>query len=314
MDGKLVNITFMYPASGISPHYAHLAWAKSVCTRVVETPMGIGFFDLDKIRGSDLLLLESLYCAPFARRYKKKNPDCKVISIIADTSFWSKRLGILRKMFYWRYLGMVDGFVSVSERIKRDIQNYVNRPAVVVRPFLVNKFRPRRHGFNKKILFIGNEVKEKGYGYLIKSMNYLPNFELFLAGDCYKKIHMKKANIHVEGRVPSLKPYFEKCSIYAHPADFDPCPSAVWEAMYAGLIPIVSEGVGQSELFKGSLKRLVLAKNDPKRIADKITEVYALDGKKGLIEKCRRLSNEYTKEKSIKRFKKSFSQLWGKLR
>lgn len=309
-----MKATFLYPASGISPHYAHLAWAKSVCTRVVETPMGIGFFDFNKIRGSDLLLLESLYCAPFAKRYKKKNPECKIISIIADTSFWSQRLGILRKMFYKRYLRSVDGFIAVSDKIKSDIQNYVDRPAVVARPFLVNKFRPRKRDFNKRILFIGNEAKEKGYDHLIKSMNYLPDFELFLVGDCYKKIRTRKANIHVEGRVPSLKPYFEKCSIYAHPADFDPCPSAIWEAMYAGLIPIISEGVGQSELFKGGLRRLVLTRNDPKRIADKITEIYTLSGKKRLIEKCRKLSNEYTKEKSVKRFKKSFSQLLRELR
>ena len=309
-----MKATFLYPASGISPHYAHLTWAKTVCSRVVETPMGIGFFDLDKIRGSDLLLLESLYCAPFVRQYKKKNPDCKIISIIADTSFWSERLGVLRKMFYKRYLSSVDGFVAVSDRIKKDIQGYVDRAVVVVRPFLVNKFRPRKRSMEKKILFIGNEAKEKGYGYLIKSMKYLPDFELFLVGTCCKKINTKEPNIHVEGEVPSLKRYFEKCSIYAHPADFDPCPSVVWEAMYAGLIPIISEGVGQSELFKGELRRLVLTGNDPREIADKITEIYNSDGKKRLIEKCRKLSNEYTKEKSTKRFKKSFSQLLGELR
>lgn len=95
-----MKVTFLYPASGISPHPAHLTWAKSIGARVVETPMGIGFFDRNKILGSDILLLESLYCAPFARRYKKKNPDCRVICIIADTSFWSERLGVLRRVFY----------------------------------------------------------------------------------------------------------------------------------------------------------------------------------------------------------------------
>jgi len=310
----VTRVTFLYPASGISPHYAHLSWAKSIGARVVETPMGVGFFDLNKLQGSDLLLLESLYCAPFARRYKKKNPNCKIICIIADTSFWGKRLGILRKMFYWRYLPFVNGFVAVSNRIKRDIQNYVDRPVVIVRPFLVNKFRLRKRGFNKKILFIGNEAKEKGYGNLIKSMDFLPDFELFLVGDCCKRVHTKKANIHVEGRAPSLKPYFEKCSIYAHPADFDPCPVVVWEAMYAGLIPIISDGVGQSELFEGDMRRLVLTGNDPKTIADKIAEIYSFPGKRGLVEKCVRLSKEYTKEKSVRRFKRSFHQLLSELR
>ena len=276
--------------------------------------MGIGFFNFNKILGSDLLLLESLYCAPFARRYKKKNPNCKIICIIADTSFWKERLGVLRKMFYKRYLSYVDGFIAVSEKIKKDIRDYIDRPVVVTRPFLVNKFKIKKRKLNKNVLFIGNEAEEKGFGYLIKSMEYLPDFELFLVGDCYKKIRTKKANIHVEGRVPSLKKYFEKCSIYAHPADFDPCPVVVWEAIYAGLIPIISNGIGQSELFKGELEKLIVTKNDPKIIAKKIAEIYNFKGNQRLIEKCKTLSKEYTKEKSVKQFKKSFSQLMKKLR
>jgi len=311
--GELINIAFLYPASGISPHPSHLAWAKSVGARVVETPMGVGRFDQSKLKGSDLLILESLYCAPFARRYKKENPECKVISIIADTSFWSERLSILRKIYYRRYLPIVDGFIAVSERIKRDIQNYVSKPVEVVRPFLVNKFRPRKRVFEREILFIGNEAKEKGYGNLVKSMDYLPDFELFLVGDCYRKVRARKPNIHVEGRVPKLDPYLEKCSIYAHPADFDPCPVSVWEAMYAGLLPIITKGVGQSELFSGDLERLVLEKNDPKSIADKIQEVYSIPDKRKLIKECMKLSENHTREKSIARFKKSFYQLLQEL-
>lgn len=299
----------MYPASGISPHYAHLTWAKTVCDRVVETPMGFGRFDYGKIKNSDLLLLESLYCAPFARKYKKKNPDCKVITIIADTSFWSERFGVLRKMFYWRYLGVVDGFISVSERIKRDIRDRVKKPVEVVRPFLVNKFDVKKREFKRNVLFIGNDAVEKGFGYLVEAMGSLPDFELFLVGDCYKRIRTKMPNVHVEKRVPSLKPYFQKCSIYAHPADFDPCPSAVWEAMYAGLLPVISTGVGQSELFDKELKRLVLRENDPESIARKISEVHSVSDKRKLVQRCRRLANEHTKEKSVKRFGTAFSEL-----
>ena len=86
------KITFLYPASPISPHYAHLTWAKSLNARIIKTPMGFRFFDNNKIPDSDILLLESLYCLPFAKRYKQKiNPQCKIISIIADTSFWKEK-------------------------------------------------------------------------------------------------------------------------------------------------------------------------------------------------------------------------------
>jgi glycosyltransferase involved in cell wall biosynthesis len=308
-----MDITFLYPASGISPHHVHLTWAKSLDSKVIKTPMGFGRFNLDELKGSDILLLESLYCAPFARSYKKKTPECRVISIIADTSFWSERLSILRKLYYWRYLPIVDGFIAVSERIKRDIRSYIDRPVEVARPFPVNKIRPRKRSFERRILFIGNEAREKGYGNLVRAMDHLPDFELFLVGDCCKKVRTRKPNIHLEGRVPSLRPYLEKCSIYAHPADFDPCPSVVWEAMYAGLIPVITEGVGQSELFEGDLRRLVLRENDPKAVAEKIAEVYSYPDKRELVRKCMRLSEQHTEEKSIRRFKKSFHKLLEKL-
>jgi hypothetical protein len=84
--------------------------------------------------------------------------------------------------------------------------------------------------------------------------------------------------------------------------------------MYAGPIPVISDGVGQSELFEGDLRRVVLARNYPKTVADKIAEIYSFLGKRGLVEKCVGLSREYTKEKSIRRFKKSFYQLLRELR
>ncbi|MCK4300906.1 MAG: glycosyltransferase family 4 protein, partial [Planctomycetes bacterium] len=172
-----------------------------------------------------------------------------------------------------------------------------------------NRHRPRKGGFSKEILFIGNDAEEKGFGRLVKAMKYLPDFELSLVGTCAKKIRTKEPNVRVAGKVPSLDPYLEKCLIYAHPADFDPCPSVIWEAMYAGLIPVISEGVGQSEVFKGSLAKLVVAKTDPKHIADKIREVSELGNKKQIISSCKKLANDYTKPKSIARFKRAFAKL-----
>ncbi len=309
-----MNITFLYPASGISPHEVHLAWAKSIGSRVVETPMGIGFFDLNKLRGSDLLLLESLYCAPFAKRYKKKNPDCKIISIIADTSFWPPRSSIARKMFYRRYLGIVDGFLADSNRIKRDILNYIRRPVAVVMPFAVHRFCIKKRGLNKALLFIGNEPEEKGYKYIVRAMDLLPDFELFLVVGCGKKVKARKKNIRVERRVPRMKKYFAKCSFYVHPADFEPFGVAPLEAMHAGLIPIITKDVGLSEMFDKELRTLlVLRSNAPDEIARKVLEIYNLKNKEKIIKKCKALSKNWTEEKSVKLFKKSFSEVLSKV-
>lgn len=306
MTGKS-KIAFLYPASGISPHPVHLTWAKSISTCAVKTPMGIGFFDMDKLEGFDVLLLESLYCAPFAKRYKRKHPECKVISIIADTSFWLPRLNIARKIFYWRYLNAIDGFLADSNRIRDDIKNFIDRPVAIVRPFAVNRFNIQRREFTRTLLFIGNEPEEKGYKYLASAMGFLPDFELFLVGGCCKKVKAKKKNIHLEGRVSSLKKYFEKCSIYVHPADFEPFGVAPLEAMYAGLIPIITKDVGLSEIFNGELRKLLLLKNNtPEEIAKKVLEIYNLKNKEKIIQKCRALSVNWTEKKSVELFKKSF--------
>jgi len=309
-----MKVTFLYPASGISPHPVHLAWAKSVGARVVETPMGVGFFDQNKLRGSDILLLESLYCAPFARKYKKKNPGCKVISIIADTSFWSERLSIARKVYYKRYLGIVDGFLADSKRISNDIRSFTKHPVAVVRPFATNRFDVKKRDFNKSLLFVGHEPEEKGYKYLVRAMEFLPDFELFLVGGCCKNVKTKKKNVHLEGRVPSLKKYFEKCSIYVHPADFEPFGVAPLEAMYSGLIPIISKDVGLGEMFDRKLAGLLILKNnDPEEIAKKVREIYNLKNKTEIIQKCRALAKSWTREKSLKLFKKSFSDVLSKI-
>ncbi|KUO42677.1 MAG: hypothetical protein APU95_03090 [Hadesarchaea archaeon YNP_N21] len=282
-------------------------------SKVVETPMGFGRFSLDQLKGSDILLLESLYCAPFAKRYKKENPECKVISIIADTSFWPKRLSLARKIFYKMYLGAVDGFLADSIRIKNDIKNFINRPVAVVRPFAVNRFDIKKRVFNKSLLFIGNDAEEKGYKYLVRAMDFLPDFELFLIGDCCKKVRTNKDNIHLEGKVPSLKKYFEKCSIYVHPADFEPFGVAPLEAMYAGLIPILTKDVGLSEMFDRELKILLLKDNNPKEIAKKISEIYSLKDKEKIIKKCKALARGWTERKSIKLFKQSFFDVLSKV-
>jgi len=307
-----MRLTFLYPSSPKSPHFVHLSWAKSVCNNFVQTPMGLGLFDIRKIPKSDALLLESLYCLPFAKKYKQKiNPQCKIISIIADTSFWRRKLSLARRIYYALYLDCVDGFIAVSERIKKDILNYVDRPVEVVRPFFVGKFQKETINFEKKILFVGNEVKEKGFPKLIKAMELLPDFELFLVGDCYKAINKTPQNTRVEGRVPRLEKYFNSCSYYVHPADFDPCPASVFEAMYAGLIPIITKDVGQSELFTKDLRCLILENNNPETIAKKLMEVhgYSTTRKRRIVKRCREIAKRYTKERSIREFKKAFYRL-----
>lgn len=310
-----MNGTFLYPESGISPHNVHKTWAMTVCKNIIETPMGVGRFDVNQIPDSDFLIIESLYSLPFAKRYKQKYPRCKIISIIADTSFWGERHNLRRMLFYRLYLRWVDGFIAVSEKIRNDAKRYTRAPVVVVRPFIANKISVVRKKLNRSVLFIGNATEEKGFRHAIEALKRLPQFDLYLVGTCDKKIDMAVVanykNIHVEGAVPSLKKYFASCTYYLHPADFDPSPVTVWEAMYAGLIPIISKNVGQSELFDEKLRMLLLEDTRPETIAAKLAELDKLPfkEKKALMRACSCLASKYTKEKNVPKFKTTFIKL-----
>lgn len=304
--------TFLYPDSGISPHHVHKTWAMSICQTMLKTPLGIGKFDINQIPESDVIVIESLYCLPFAKKYKKLHPNCKIISIIADTSFWKEKLTIARKLFYRLNLSSVDAFITVSERIKGDIQNHIDKPVIVVRPFLVNRYSTRKKQFTKNVLFIGNDALEKGFLTAIKAVKNLPDFNLYLIGTCYKKISATEIkNIHVEGKVPALRKYFDLCSYYIHPAEFDPSPVTIWEAMYAGLIPIISKHVGQCELFTGILKQLILEDTEPKTIVAKLMEIDKLTPKEktNMTKACKKLASNFIETKSVPEFKKAVNNV-----
>ncbi|MFH0837079.1 MAG: hypothetical protein V1870_03035, partial [Candidatus Aenigmatarchaeota archaeon] len=65
-----MKTTFLYPDAPFSPHKSLEQWALSVSQASVKTPKGFGFFDINTIPESDILLIESLYCLPFAKKYK----------------------------------------------------------------------------------------------------------------------------------------------------------------------------------------------------------------------------------------------------
>ena len=315
---------FLYPKSNFfpSPHPSFLAWAKSVGCRIMETPMGFGEMKKPIPKRCAFLLLESPYCLPYAKEYKNANPGCKVVQIIADTTFLPVKLWLARRLYYWLYMGCVDAFIVQSQRIRSDALIYgIRKPIYVLRSSIANKCEPKRNKmYNNNMLFVGNSVREKGSIEAANAMRYLygdktgkGRFELFLVGSCCDNIHPERSsNIVAYGKVSSLKEYFDKCTYYLHPSDFDPCPSSVWEAMYAGLLPIITQDVGQSELFDGELSVLVLDSNEPKVIADKVREIDALSkNKKHRLQRlCMKLVSNYTKEKSLREFKKVFADVF----
>ena len=104
--------------------------------------------------------------------------------------------------------------------------------------------------------------------------------------------------------------------MYIHPADFDSCPVTVFESMSSGLIPIITENVGEADILKDKgLECLVLKNNQPEIIAEKILEIGNHDEKwkKNISLQCKEISSKYNKESQSKEFKRVFDELIEKI-
>ena len=104
--------------------------------------------------------------------------------------------------------------------------------------------------------------------------------------------------------------------MYVHPADFDSCPVTVFESMSSGLIPVITENVGEADILKeNGMNCLVLENNEPEMVAEKIIEIREHDEnwKKNVSLKCKEISSNYNEETQSKEFKKVFEELVDQL-
>jgi len=311
------------------PHPAHKVFAESIDAEKIsllnkkETRYkGLikGLFRINFLSKYEVIVSESADLSPLLYIVKKKSSKKKIISIAAETFYHSKYYDtsqIVRKILLWFLKNSVDGFIAVSKYMKNIVrEQFPDISIEVAYPPITKEPSERTSLKEKNILFIGNNRKSKGYMELIEAFEILrekyKDIKLYLVGDCYKDIDKKVEGMYVEGRVPNLDIYFKRCSIYVHPAYIDPCPVSVSEAMYAGLLTILTDKVGQAELLKKKgLDNYIVNSNKPEILAEKIEEVISQDisKKKKDSKKFMEIARLLTKEVCAKRFKKVFFKL-----
>lgn len=314
------KIAFIYH----TPHHSHAGFAKSInADFIYYNPYNLPTFltpiylilGYDKIKNYNILFLESGSCLPLASSLKIRNKNLKIIMLVMDPIVHNLFF-IKKKFLLFLIKKYVDGIIAVSNYIKKlVIKNGIKCPIRVAYPYAYKIYRnckPRLE--NKNILFIGHARKTKGYMKLLEAFKLLKKrdseWNLYLVGDCYKHIKERFDGLHVEGRVKNLEKYFNICSLYVHPADFDPCPVSVWEAMSAGLIPILTKNVGNSEVLEeNGLKELIIENNDPVNIANKIEEIFYSNNKKEISHLCRKIANDFTESKRKYMFRNEFFRL-----
>ncbi len=251
--------------------------------------------------------------------YRKQ--QAKVVTMMKELTFW--RFGSLPKYkqsFLKKLFSINTGIITDTEAMKKLIEKHIDVPVEVVNPFCAQPFFENKPTLQaKKILFIGSfESPTKGYDKLIEAFKLLrkddDEWELYMIGKRGKDfIKDNIEGLYVTNYVASLKPYLAKCSIYIHPAYFEPFGITVLEAMSAGLIPIITKQTGVSEVLeKNCLKNLIIKDNKPQIILEKIKDVYnySLVKKSKISIKCKQIvKDNYLEPDGLKIFKKKFKKM-----
>jgi glycosyltransferase involved in cell wall biosynthesis len=311
------------------PHNVHGAFAKTVTKNwyrygdkypEIIKKLIISVFDRSSY---DIILVEGGLGLPHAVLKKIKHPNTKIILLNADTLLYDlPEMNILKRKTVQQLLSYVDGFITISPLNQRIAsQYYAEKPIYSVYPYgSNNRFEIDCDLDSKDLLFIGNNEMCKRFDLLVDAVKILNddgyNFNLYLVGSCVTKIDDNYPWLHKEGFQENLDKYFKDCSMYIHPADFDSCPVTVFEAMSSGLIPIITENVGEADILnKSGLATLILEDNQPEMIARKILEIANHDHtwKKNISIKCKEISSSYNEETQSKEFKKVFLDLIEKI-
>ncbi len=119
-----------------------------------------------------------------------------------------------------------------------------------------------------------------------------------------------KNSIHFVGYVNNIEDFLSNGSLYLHTSRGDAFPTVVLEAIYAGLIPIVSEWTGSKEILIDDFKDLIV-ELDIIKISKKIIWFMNLSTEKKEImsTKLRQIGQKYTEENAISHYKSIFNDI-----
>ncbi|MFB2623665.1 glycosyltransferase family 4 protein [Methanothermobacter marburgensis] len=314
------------------PHKVHAEFAKSITDRWQfygnDRKSIIKIFLRSIIKdkyNADVVFSEGGSGLPLAVLKRLKNPQTKIILLNADKFFYLiSRTSFPKRWLMSFLISFVDHIIAVSEMNKRFASDYFDSTNIsVVNAFGVNvSFDINCRIDTSNILFIGDHrISDKRFDNLVEALNLLNKdkegkFRLYLIGSCCDVVEEDFNWLHKVGFTKHPEEYFSECSIYVHPAEFDPFPVSVLEAMSAGIIPIITENTGQSDVLKKhGLGFLIMDDNEPANIAKKILEIYSkpVEWKKEVSLKCKEISRIFSKENQVKKFKKTFNEILEKL-
>ncbi len=321
-----MEVTFLYNA----PHKVHAEWARSVNAFFVKDRVkenGIQNFSrlfksLDTLKkippGTEVLLCEGGSQIFSGALWKVFHPKKKLVLIVSDPKmYYLHKMNFIKKFFNILALRRFDLFIPTSPLMASLIPKGLKGERVIVYPFFERE-RFKGKGGNLKshnIIFAARTCKEKGSDLLVDLfVDLKKEFEdtklFFLGissyipgqGDLRKELEERRLkDVYFEGLVKDPELFMQNCSLYVSLARIEPAGVSILEAMYLGLVPVVSRGTGNSYIVKEIAEELVVAdKEEARRLikrlwtSPRLLKTYSQRGKK--------ISKGYTKQGSVKLF------------
>ncbi len=227
--------------------------------------------------------------------------------------------------------------VAISDMVKQDMMKWYQVPeeriAVVYNGVGIEHFHPRnrryrdeirrRHGIGNEwvILFVSNNFRMKGLGFLIKALARMkkashPSFKLMVLGRGRQDFYLRLARgmgifeeVIFAGSTHEPEKYYGASDLLVHPTFYDACSLTVLEALASGLPVITTRWNGASGIITQGQEGFVIADpRDDQALAEKI--LFFLDREK--MERAsiaaRHLAESYSDERNWSEMRNIFQK------
>jgi len=324
------------------PHYLHAAFAQSIGADFLSSDFVTNWTKSKRIqihkkilgvlapsfllpKDYDIYLCEGSFILPvIAKRLRLQSQRGKIVNFIADPLVYYLHTGVItgaKKRVLLNLLRSVDGFVCVSEMEKKLLHEFVDKPAIVVDPFVPDKLyneyvRISPNLSSKEIVFVarGPDWLYKGVDLLVEGFSLakkeIGDLKLNVVGKWEPKKNWLVDGVEFVGQQKSLVPWFKRSSLYVHIGRGEAFGISVLEAMLSGLPAVVSNWTGAKTVV-GKLGKNFLSDIRAEDVAEKIAKYYdlSLAKRKALSKKSRSLALEYRREDKVELFKERFKNL-----
>jgi UDP-glucose:(heptosyl)LPS alpha-1,3-glucosyltransferase len=227
--------------------------------------------------------------------------------------------------------------IAISDMVKQDMMHWYQIPeeriTVVYNGVDIERFHPRnrqyreeirrRYGIGEElvILFVSNNFRMKGLGFLIRALAEVkkedhPSLRLLVLGRDRKEPYLrlaKKIGISEEvvfaGSTDEPEKYYGAADLLVHPTFYDACSLTVLEALASGLPVITTHFNGASGIITEGQEGFVISDpRDDQTLMEKISFFLNREKVEKASTAARQLAESYSLERNWREMKNIFQK------